>query len=330
MHSLTDPLTFPCPISVQARHKAEDLRLHQANPDKATRIYFNTLAVYAVNAYLQAMGFETDLEASDSQDLVMASLCDTADLIVKDLGKLECLPVLPGIETVDIPEEVWQERLGYVAVQFDADCRVATLLGFLPAVSTEAVSITHLQSLDQFLEYLEGVRLQSVKALAIAPSISSENPVQTRLSQWLEGRFEEGWETIQALFSNEFGDSAIALRNALKGSAQISTKDFTAGKLFNLSLQLENRSLLLLIGVMPKEEGKVRVFVRVCSAEADKRLPAHIGLAFIRQSGEEMNSVQKPYEQDFIQLLPFTLRSGTSFAIRVSYQGTSITEPFIA
>ena len=330
MHSLINHLTFPCPIPMKAKRKAEELRLHQANPDKANRIYFNTLAVYAVNAYLQAMGLETDLESSDSQDGVMASLSNTADLVVKNLGKLECRPVLSGTETVDIPTEVWQERLGYLAVQFDADCRVATLLGFLPTVSTETILLTHLQSLDQFLEYLEGVRLNPIKTLAIAPSISTQNAVQTRLSQWLKGEFEKGWETMQDLFSDELGNSAIALRNALKGSAQISTKDFTAGKLLNLSLQLENRPLLLLIGVMPKEEGKVRVFVRLCSAEADKRLPAHIGLAFIKQSGEAMNSVQSSYEQDFIQLLPFTLRSGTSFAIRVSHQETSITEPFIA
>ncbi len=330
MHSITNPLTFPCPIPMQAHRKAEDLRRHQANSDKANRVYFNTLAVYAVNAYLQGMGLETDLESSDSQDVVMASLSDTADLIVKNSGKLECRPVLPGTQVVDIPEEVWQERLGYVVVQFDADYRVATLLGFLPTVSTKVVPINALQSLDQFLEYLEGVRLNPIKTPAIAPSISTQNSDRTTLSQWLKGEFEKGWETMQDLFSDDFNNSAIALRNVLKGSAQISTKDFTAGKLLNLSLQLETRPLLLLIGIMPKEEGKVRVFVRLCPAEADERLPAHIGLAFIKQSGEEMNLVQKPYEQDFIQLLPFSLRSGTSFAIRVSYQGTSITEPFIA
>jgi len=330
MHSLIKHPTFPCPIPIQARRKAEELRLHQANPDKATRVYFNTLAVCAVNAYLQGMGFETDLEASDSQDLVMASLSDTADLIVKGLGKLECCLVLPGAEVIDIPAEVRQERLGYVAVQFDADCRVATLLGFLPTIATETVLLTHLQSLDQFLEYVEGVSLKSTKTLTIAPSTSTQNPIRTTLSYWLQGQFEEGWQTIQNLFGDEFSNPAIALRNTVQGAAQLSTKDFTAGKLINLSLQLETLPLLLLIGVMPKEEGKVRVFVRLCSAEVNVPLPAHIGLAFIKQSGEEMNAVQKSYEQDFIQLLPFTLRSGTPFAIRIAYQGTSITEPFTA
>lgn len=311
MHSLSQHSTFPCPISMQARRKAEALRLHQANPDKANRVYLNTLAVWAVNAFLQGMGFETDLDASDSQDWITASLSDTADLIVKDLGKLECCPVLLGAATVDIPKDVWHGKLAYVIVQFDQECRLATLLGFLPTVSTETLLLTKLQSLDQFLEYLKAVK-------------------RINLSQWLQGKFEEGWLTIQDLFSAEFSSPAIALRQTPKSSPYIATNDFTAGKLLNLSLQLETQPLLLLLGVLPQADNKVKVSVRLCSADNAVLLPAHVRLAIMNQSGKELSAVEKPSEQAFIQLLPFTLRSGTPFTICISYDETLLTEPFVA
>jgi hypothetical protein len=39
-------------------------------PRKASQVYLNTLAVWAVNVYLEALGFETNLNASASQDTV--------------------------------------------------------------------------------------------------------------------------------------------------------------------------------------------------------------------------------------------------------------------
>ena len=327
MSYLTQPSTFTLPLAPKARKQAQFLHDLQANPRKARQVYLNTLAVWAVNAYLEALGFETNLDTSDSQDMIMVSLSDCADLVVSHLGKLECRPVLPDSETLYIPESVWQERVGYVAAQFDSEFRQATLLGFLPDVATETVLVRDLQSLDQFLEFLE-VATQSTE---IAPPTSTPlNDGHTNLSRWLQGVFEEGWQTVQDLFSNEFSNPAIALRQALKGASPISTNDFTAGKLLKLSLQLETPPLLLLIGVMPKEDNKVKVSVRLCSADDTVSLPAQIGLAITDRFEKELKSVQKPFEQDFIQLLPFTLRSGTPFAIRVSYGGVSITEQFTA
>ena len=51
----------------------------------------------------------------------MQSLTDIAGLVVKDCGKLECHPVLPNSDFCYIPAEVWSDRIGYIAVQFDQD-----------------------------------------------------------------------------------------------------------------------------------------------------------------------------------------------------------------
>jgi hypothetical protein len=207
------------------------------------------------------------------------------------------------------------------------DFRQATLLGFLATVSTETVPIRELQSLDQLLAFLEA----ATQATAIVPPVSTPfNQVCTNLSQWLQGTFEDGWLTIQDLFSNELSHPAIALRQTPRNSSYLSTHDFTAGKLLNLSLQLETQPLLLLIGVLPQADDKVKISVRLRAADDAVLLPAHMRLAITNPSGKELSAVEKTSEQDFIQLLSFTLRSGTPFTICISYDETSLTEHFVA
>ena len=77
------PLTFTVLLSLTAHSKAKEFGRHQSNLQKAQQVYHNTLAVYAVNYYLRCLEFETNLEASDSYNLVMQTLMDIADLEVK-------------------------------------------------------------------------------------------------------------------------------------------------------------------------------------------------------------------------------------------------------
>ena len=131
MNPVIEPWIFTVPLALEAHSRAEQFRRYQSNPDKAKQVYLNTLAVYAVNMYLQCRGFETDLETSDSWNPAMQMLLDTADLVVKNRGRLECRPVLPNAEVVCTPAEVWSERIGYVAVRLSESLREATLLGFV-------------------------------------------------------------------------------------------------------------------------------------------------------------------------------------------------------
>lgn len=94
MNNAMEPLTFSVSLALSARSKAKQFGSEQSNPQKATQVYYNTLAVYAVNFYLQCLGFETDLDNSDSWNQLMRSLMDVADLEVKNYCKLECRPVL--------------------------------------------------------------------------------------------------------------------------------------------------------------------------------------------------------------------------------------------
>jgi Protein of unknown function (DUF1822) len=162
MNSQTQPLTFTVPLTSSAYRLAEQFQRQQTNPTQAKQVYLNTLAVYAVNFYLQCLDIETDWDKSDSWDTVMQTFMDIADLKVKNLGKLECRPILPDERVCYIPSEVWSNRIGCVAVQINESTREATLLGFTPFLGGENppdfLPIADFKSLDNLINRLkEGI-----------------------------------------------------------------------------------------------------------------------------------------------------------------------------
>ena len=96
-------------------------------PAKAKEFYYHVLAICAVKDYLEVLGYETDWHHSDFNKPVMSTFADVADLEVKNYGKLECRAVFSEGE-IQIPEDVWSNRIGYVFVQIDETFREPTLL----------------------------------------------------------------------------------------------------------------------------------------------------------------------------------------------------------
>ncbi|EGJ34491.1 MULTISPECIES: DUF1822 family protein [Moorena] len=146
----------------EAAHQLAEKRCQQqSNLEKAEQVYLNTLVVYAVNEYLQGLGFETDLESSDSQKEIMQTFLDVADLVVKNYGKLECKPVSPDAEFVYVPEEVWQDRIAYIAVLLNHSLTEAKLLGFVENVATNELPLRKLQPMAYFPGYLQDLPRKS-------------------------------------------------------------------------------------------------------------------------------------------------------------------------
>ena len=153
----------------EAAHQlAEKCCQQQSHLEKAEQVYLNTLAVYAVDEYLQGLGFGTDLESSDSHNSIMQTFLDVADLVVKNYGKLECKPVLPDADFVYVPEEVWQDRIGYIAVQLNDSLTEAKLLGFLENVATNELPLRQLQPMADFPGYLQDLPITSTDSRELA------------------------------------------------------------------------------------------------------------------------------------------------------------------
>ncbi|NER37826.1 MAG: DUF1822 family protein [Oscillatoria sp. SIO1A7] len=151
MNYTVEPLTFSVPLSAGNYSQARKFsRLHQ-NPDKARQVYLNTLAVQAVSYYCLCLEIDADLAASDSWQPAMQALMDVADLEIKNWGKLECRPVLPGAVVCQVPEEVCCDRVGYVVVEIDEAAKKASLLGFAKTVPTGRLPLSELASLEELI-----------------------------------------------------------------------------------------------------------------------------------------------------------------------------------
>lgn len=163
----TETFNLGVPITTRGREYAKKFAAEQITTAKKTRVYLNTLAVYAVHEYLKITEIETNLEASDSWHPVMRQFHDVADLVIPNLGTLECRPVLPGETEVILPPEVTEERIGYLLVGFNEELTEAELLGFLPMFdpedAPEEIEIDELEPLESLFDCL--MRLEDANKL---------------------------------------------------------------------------------------------------------------------------------------------------------------------
>ncbi len=303
-----EPWTFKVTLALSAHQRAKEFQGYHSNAEKAKQVYLNTLAVYAVDFYLDCMGIETNWSASFSGNPVMQTILDVADLDIPKLGKLECRPVLPEDAVVCIPLEALSDRIGYVAVQLDETLREATLLGFSKTVPESGkLAIGELRSLPYLLEAVKPV------------------PQPIQLSKWFENIFEAGWQSLEALLSTN--QANLAFRSKASVVSVISNDETVkAAKLIDLGVELENQSVALLMAITPTSEQKAIVVVQVHPV-GKKTLPANLKLSLLA-SEKTVAEVQSNGQYNYIQLKPFRGDSGENFDIQVSLGEESVTETF--
>lgn len=290
--------------------------IHHHCYEKERQVYLNTLAVYSVDYYLKCLGIETDLEASDSWNPVIQILADTADLIVRNRGKLECRAVSPQAGILYVPPEVWEDRIGYVAVVFEQSLREATLLGFVQAVTVEEFPISQLQSLDEMLEQLSQTKSNISQLI--------EKPV-VNLRQWLQGIFTYDWETVETIIRVP----QIAFRNT-SSLRSISPVMIERCKL--LCLEQDSERLALLIGLKPADESKISISVEIHPTSKCNCLPQSLKLIVLDVNGEALIEAQARENDNYIRvelLAEIEDRIGEYFDIKVALGDICITEKFV-
>lgn len=317
MHFAEESLTFTMPLTLKAHQIANQFRQQQVNTQKGKQVYLNTLAVQVVSDYLNWFAIKTDLEASDSWNPVIQSLADTADLIVQGKGKVECRPVLPGEEFCQVPLEVLSDRIGYIAVLFNRELTEATILGFVPAVTTSEIPLSQLRSLDELLEHLD----------SLSPS---PGKTKVQLSQWLQNVFVAGWQSIDAFLESQ--SSTLAYGDVRSG---VNTRDqedtsIKGIKLIDLGMQLREQTLALVVSLIPQIDDKVaiQVTMRPNRVSGQIYLPPNLKLALLSQKGETLHEVESRSQDDSIQLKQFKCPVGKIFTIQVALNDVKITEDF--
>ena len=157
----TNSLTMA--LSRENHETARKFSVQQDTVEKGEQVYLNTLAILGVRSFLDWLGIETDLNAGDSWHSVVRCFQDVADLVIPNLGKLECRPVLPGQTVISLPPEVTEDRIAYIGVQFQEQLNEVQLLGFYPTIDPQApleeIEIANLQPIETLIDYID--RLES-------------------------------------------------------------------------------------------------------------------------------------------------------------------------
>lgn len=264
----------------------------------------NTLAVYAVHRYLKWLGIETDLSQSDSWHPVLRNRLNVADLVVSDIGKLECCPVLPGETTISLSPEVTEDRIGYIAVQFDERLDQVQLLGFTKAAVAGVFQISRLRSLDELIDEL------------------SLQPVNLR--EWFEGIFDKFWQGVETLLTPRklaFKDRGFKDKDKIKEKeGQVERAKIDLGLLINC------QQVTLVVSIWPEENQEIGMFIQVHPMEDQEYLPQGLKLKVILESDSE--EVEAREADNWIQLA-LTEFPGKPVTVQVTFEDRAVTEKFV-
>lgn len=292
-----DLLTFTVSLPQSVHAIARDLVTGIDSPIKASKIRLNTLAVYAVDHYLSCLGFATDWNHSDSRDPILVQLLNVANLEIKDVGQIECIPFISDRLECHIPPESEYLRVGYMPVQINQDLTEATILGF----STQkkgAIQLDKLADLEYAIEYLTNL----------------EQPVIVRLSEWLNGLVDTSWGTVDRLLNP--AQQRLICRDTVNRGQTISFA--TAEGLTSLALVVDIKSTDVF------EE--VDILIQVCPIEQNE-LPDGVKLSVSDNQEKTITAISKP-EDNWIQL-NFTAVLNEEFKVAVKLGKLEVVKSFI-
>jgi len=301
----TQPDYLQIPLGKDAHQKAEEFAAEQDDIDKGKQVYLNTLAVYAVNNYLKWLSIETALYQSDSWNWSTRTFFDIADLMLPNVGRIECRPVLPGEEVVVLPQEVTQERIGYIAVRFNKQLDFVQILGFVPARpiinNSEIIEINRFESIDILID------------------IINRRKMKVNLCQWLEGIFNQDWESPELVLAGSFRSTATMTRQ---------DKDSQTSSISRAKVVDVGRQIVLLMELTPTNSAVFDIRLRVYPAENTLHLPQDLQLTIFDESGVACMNTQAEIANDWMQL-EFDCQHEEKFSVELKLGETSITEEFI-
>ncbi|MBW4593432.1 MAG: DUF1822 family protein [Brasilonema angustatum HA4187-MV1] len=137
----------------------------------------------------------------------------------------------------------------------------------------------------------------------------SLNNTRTKLSQWLEGVFEQGWQTIDTLINPE-ANLALSTRITQRGAKK--------AKLIDLGVQLGYQTVALLVNITEESDEKLGVLIQVHPTGGERFLPPDLKLTLLSKGGKTLQQVTSRLQDNYIQLKFFKGESGKRFSVELS------------
>ena len=326
-------LAVPLPITETARQIARQFAQAQPTAQKGEQVRLNTLAVWVTHNYCQLMGIPTALEQSDSWNPVVRLMANVADLVLPEIGVLECRPIRAEADTCIAPPEVWDLRIGYVVIEIDQDCQTAHLLGFTPTVAGEEVSVAQLQPPEDLLDHLYALKQLSQRGEPNA--LSQRQPLVTEsaahLSNWLKQIFEASWQSVDTWLSAqqmtpEFNFRSADTREQMESPSN--QTEFRRAKLIDLAVNLGLQQVVLVAEVQSASPEKLHIGIQVHPTQAHPYLPPGLELAVLEPSNAVFMEAQSRQADNYIQL-QFSGNPGERFKVRIYMDNAEYIEEFI-
>ncbi len=241
----------------------------------------------------------------------------SSDFLVPELNILWMAQMLDLQEITTVPP-IPQ----LVADSTSAIDRLSQPSPYSPRLNLDFNTWAAIVSNDDLREDLHQRRLQvGVLQTVTTPRLS--------LTGWLKQEFgqalEQGWYLVNDLMVG--GERAFMLSRSIVRGGDMSTE---RAKLINLQYQLDQTSVIAIVGIKPEGETQVLVSVQVYPAPGSEILPPQLKLSYISDEGKELAAIISRSGDCQMQLPLFTSDIGTTFNIQLQLDGISQVEKFVA
>ena len=303
--TLAEPLTVF--LTPEAHQYAAQFAAEQATPETGKQVYLNTLAVVAVQTYLRWINIPTAIHQSDCWNISLRRIFNVGDLVLPNIGKLECRPVLPGEKEFYLPPEVTENRIGYIAVQFEEDLNQVQLLGFVSG-----------RKINQFKEY---VSLRGIDSLDTLIDEIDWCHKFVNLRQWFTGIFQTEWQPSE-LFLNSNS------RRLTTATFESEVPTISCGKIINWGTGTTQQATVLVVKVTAKFEEEIDICLRLYPIEEILYLPAGLQVQILDKYGNSCMEAEARETDDWIQL-EFSCKPQEQFTVEMNLDEQVIRENFI-
>jgi hypothetical protein len=355
---MIEPITIT--IAPKDRQQAYQFAQQQPTQARSQQVYRNTLAVLVTQRCLEIMGIDTDLAASHCWNPLEQQLENIADLYIPSLnGFLECRALQKCDRKCYIPPEVWSDRLGYVMIELDEPYQEAQILGFVESVAVCELPRSYFQPLDVLLEFLTSeppseLTVQLSQWLKHSFQFDWQPP--QNLVNMLRGEALHPQRSqvslpqkVEQLYRRQSTNhpSNLSPQEALVNLIQTTPDDeirWQSAELLweldpkhpacpvisakDLGIYLLGHAVVLIVGILPKSDGRVLILFRLYPPEQQSHLPVGLKLIGLDEIGNQFFEVESRQQDNYIQF-KFTADRGDRFTISVVLDDATFTEDFI-
>ena len=318
------------PITTESAQIAERFAQQCSVPEKAEQIRQNTLAVCAVNTYLQLLSISTDLADSDSWNPIMRLAANVADIKLPDVGTFSCRTIAPGSNTCWIPPEDWQGHKGYITVRLDEDTYQATLVGFSVAIpQMQNVPADRFGPIEALIDQIH--QLQTSRSSAVSSQLGSVPRALNQIGKWVDGIITEGWQTAAELINPTELDWAFRTSTDLASAmldAPTTVTNISRAKLVDLGIHLgRSVRVALVVHITQTTDRRTSVILQVRPLGESLYLPEDIELTVLDENDADYLAATSRAIDNYIQLR-FSAQAEEQFGVRIKLGQSVFREQF--